>query len=188
MKMMRVAAVVALAIMLCPLALSGQQDGEAPDHWAPLRQLLGTWQGGDRTSRATSHVTHVYEFVLGDTFIRSRALAVFDPGEGEAIGEVHEDVGYFSYDSDRSVLVFRQFLSEGFVNTYVLEDSGPDALVFVSEARESAGGMRARLTFRFAGRGRYDLALDLASPGKDYWTCQQLTMRRAAEAAEDTSG
>lgn len=106
-------------------------------------------------------------------------------GEGDETAGVQEEVGYFSYDADRSLLVLRQFLSEDPVNTYTLQDSGHDAMVFVSEATESAGGMRARLTFRFSGRDRYDLALDLAHPGEDYRTCQLLTMRRATIAVEE---
>jgi hypothetical protein len=39
--------------------------------------------------------------------------------------------------------------------------------------------MAARLTFTFDGPDRYRLALELASPGKDFFSCQDLAMERA---------
>ncbi len=94
--------------------------------------------------------------------------------------EVHEDVGYFNHDPDRDLIVFRQFLSEGYVNTYTLapaEEPG-DSLVLTSESTESAGGMQARLTIRLPAPDSYEMLLDLASPGKEFFTCQRLSMKR----------
>ncbi len=104
------------------------------------------------------------------------------PKEDGTPGEIHEDWGFFSFDSDREKIVFRQFLSEGFVNTYVLGDAEPGAgvLVFTSESTEGAGGMAARLTFTFDGMNAYRLVLELAPPGKDFFACQTLMMLRVA--------
>ena len=103
-----------------------------------------------------------------------------EPKEGEEKGEVHEDWGFFSYDSDREKIVFRQFLSEGFVNTYVLEpiEPGGKKLIFNSESTEGAGGMRARLTIELLNENEYRMSLDLASPGKDFFNCQTISMSR----------
>ncbi|UCE17073.1 MAG: hypothetical protein JSV84_09185 [Gemmatimonadota bacterium] len=123
---------------------------------------------------------HTYEFVLQDKFIRSRTRAEFETKEGKEKGEVHEDVGFFSYDSDRDKIMFRKFLSEGFVNTYVLEpiEPGGRKLIFKSESTESAGGMLARLTIEFVSGDEYKMLLDLAFPGKDFFNCQAISMNK----------
>ena len=139
--------------------------------------MASIWKGhGDGST-----VTHSYHFVLQDQFIHSRTRSEFEPKEGEDAGEIHEDLGFFSYDPVRQAIIFRQFLSEGFVNTYVLEprESDEDPLVFMSESCEGAGNMRARLTIDLDGDDRYTMVLELASPGKKFFACQNLEMKRA---------
>ena len=142
--------------------------------------VLDEWQGSGPGFGGESRVRHTYEFVLQDRFIHSTTRSKFQPKEDGTPGEIHEDQGFFSFDSDRGKIVFRQFLSEGFVNTYVLEDPEPGAgvLVFTSESTEGAGGMAARLTFTLDGNDAYRLVLELASPGKDFSECQALDMER----------
>jgi len=156
------------------------ENPESVDPWAPVRVLLGEWRGVGSGVGGTSQVRHTYDLILNDKFVHSTTRSEFQPKEGESKGEIHEDLGFFSFDSDRGKLVFRQFLSEGFVNTYVLKalQPGSNRLVFTSESTESAGGMAARLTFTFEGPDRYKLVLELASPGKDFFSCQDLAMER----------
>jgi len=156
------------------------EEPEATDPWAPVRVLFGEWQGSGSGFGGESQVRHTYGFVLQNNFIRSTTVSKFQPKEDGTPGEIHEDWGFISFDSDRGKIVFRQFLSEGFVNTYVLEDPGPGsgALVFTSENTEGAGGMAARLTFTFEEKDSYRLVLELASPGKDFFECQTMVMER----------
>jgi len=164
--------VVGTCTLLAPSARAEDQD----DKWAPLRFLLGTWEGGSESSV----VTHTYEFVVQDKFIQSRTRSEAEAPDGDGPAEVHEDVGYFSYDPDRELIVFRQFLSEGYVNTYTLapKENPGDSLVFTSESTEGAGGMQARLTIRAPAPDSYEMLLDLASPGKEFFTCQRISMKR----------
>ncbi|MCK5376307.1 MAG: hypothetical protein KAJ97_04435 [Acidobacteria bacterium] len=176
--MQRLAWIVCLLalLMAAPMAVANDEAPEA-DKWAPVRPLVGAWKGhGDGST-----VTHSYHFVLQDQFIHSRTRSEFEPKEGEDAGEIHEDLGFFSYDPVRQAIIFRQFLSEGFVNTYVLEprESDEDPLVFMSESCEGAGNMRARLTIDLDGDDRYTMVLELASPGKKFFACQNLEMKRA---------
>jgi hypothetical protein len=148
-----------------------------PDKWGPVRFLLGSWKGmGDDGST----VSHHYEFVLQDKFIRSQTRSVAVPESGDLSGEIHEDVGYFSFDPDRNTIVFRQFLSEGFVNTYILDpqNASSDSLVLTSESCEGAGDMRARLIIKAYSNDEYRMILELASSGKAFVPCQDLTMIR----------
>jgi hypothetical protein len=153
---------------------------QADDPWAPVRALLGEWQGVGSGFGGESEVRHTFEFIIQDHFIHSTTVSHFEPKDDGIPGEIHEDQGFFSFDSDRGKIVFRQFLSEGFVNTYVLEDPEPGSsvLVFTSESTEGAGGMAARLTFTFDEKNSYRLVLELALPGKDFFDCQTLEMKR----------
>ena len=166
-------------LLVCALFISGVETSEKEkiDKWKPIRFLLGEWKGEGEGS----NVVHTYKFVLEDRFIHSRTRAEFEPKEGEEKGEVHEDWGFFSYDSDRDKIIFRQFLSEGFVNTYVLEQDEPGGkkLIFNSENTESSGGMLARLTIEILNANEYRMLLDLAQPGKEFFTCQTISMKRA---------
>jgi len=168
---------VVLLVFVTVLLVATSIRAEDPtDRWAPVRFLLGTWEGGS----ASSVVTHTYELVLQDRFIQSRTRSEPRDAEGKESAQVHGDIGFFSYDPDRELIVFRQFLSEGYVNTYTLTtlEAPGDDLVFTSESTEGAGGMRARLTFRRTGSDAYEMLLDLASPGKEFFTCQHLVMHR----------
>ena len=85
-----------------------------------------------------------------------------------------------SYDSDNGKLMFRQFLSEGFVNTYYLgaTTTATDSLVFIIESSESSGGMLARLTFVFKSEDAYFCHLELANPGQEFFSCQKMELER----------
>jgi len=174
----RIVSIVTLTLALTiPVAA---EEPEVTDPWAPIRVLLGEWRGVGAGFGGESRVRHTYAFILQDNFIHSTTLSEFQPKEAGTQGEIHEDWGVFSFDSDRGKIIFRQFLSEGFVNTYVLEDPKPNSgvLVFTSESTEGAGGMAARLTFAIEDDDAYRLVLELASPGKDFFDCQTLVMKR----------
>ena len=174
----RIASIVILTFGLTMLVAA--EEPERADPWAPIRVLLGEWEGVGNGFGGESRVHHSYGFILQDNFIHSTTVSEFQPKEDGALGKIHEDWGFFSFYSDRGMIVLRQFLSEGFVTTYVLEDTKPgaDVLVFTSESTEGAGGMAARLVIPFEDDDTYRLVLELASPGKDFFECQSLVMER----------
>jgi hypothetical protein len=177
----RIACVLALSLSF--MAPAASEEPDAPDPWAPIRVLLGRWHGIGSGFGGVSEVFHTYEFVIQHNFIHSTTVSRFQPKDDGTPSEIHEDWGMFSFDSDRDTIVFRQFLSEGFVNTYVMDASEADSgvLVFTSESTEGAGGMAARLTFSFENDDRYHMVLELAPPGKDFFACQTLDMERTIE-------
>lgn len=91
--------------------------------------------------------------LFGDRFIQVRNRSTYAPQEKNPKGEVHDDLGVFSFDNSRKRVVFRQFHTEGFVNQYILDaDAKPERLVFTTEAIENiAAGWRARETYGSAG-------------------------------------
>ncbi len=150
------------------------------DPWQPLRPFVGSWQGTGEGLGGAATVEHAYEFVLQDKFLRMRTKSVFAAAADGTPGEVHEDWGMFSYDPDRQRLVWRQFLTEGLVNTYRLDEASPDGRrqVWVTESAEGAGGTAARITYDFVADDEYPLILELQPPGGEFFVCRRLRMRR----------
>lgn len=141
---------------------------------APLEPFLGEWTGSAGGFGREAIMTVSYRRVLNDRFIEMRTRS-------ESDHDIHEDIGYFSYDKARCVVVFRQFHTEGFVTRYVLtgvRDEGR-TVVFDTESIENLGpGWRARLTMTRTGEDRYSFAFDLAPPEKDLSTCQAGELER----------
>ena len=111
-----------------------------------------------------------YEPILGSRFIQVRNRSTYPPQEKNAKGETHEDIGIFSFDTNRKQVTLRQFHTEGFVNQYVLDPSAASGrLVLVTEAIENIpAGWRARETYVLTGTDQLEEIFELAPPGKDF--------------------
>jgi hypothetical protein len=162
------------AFVVCSLAagLAAAQGQPSPssDPLAPVARLVGRWTGTSEGQPGKGEVDRQYERVLGSRFLQVRNRSRYPPQERNPKGEIHEDMGFVSFDSGRKRLVFRQFHVEGFVNQYLLEtNSTPDRLVWVSESIENIpAGFRARETYVFSGPDRFDEIFEIAEPGKDF--------------------
>jgi hypothetical protein len=164
-------------------AAAGQAPASAPaaDAWAPFRFFVGTWQGQGQGSPGQGQGLQTWEFILRGTFLQVRNKAVFDPQTSNPQGEVHEDLGVFSYDKARKTFVLRQFHVEGFVNQYVLENAPTDGktFVFVSEAIENIpAGFKARLTYKILDADSFEQTFDLAPPGQEFACYSKGVMKR----------
>jgi hypothetical protein len=150
------------------------QTQEAPDQWSQLRFLEGSWTGDVSGKAGIGKGEREYKFVMDETYMQCVNKAVFEPQEKNPEGEVHEDLGFFSYDQVRDILVYRQFHGEGFVNQYVLDSVSSDGktIMFTTEVIENApDGFRARLTVTKLGDDEFVEGFQLAPPGKDFGTC-----------------
>jgi len=155
-------------LILLVSALVATQTDQKKDIWQPLAFLEGKWQGGQS---GVSKVTQEYQFIFNRKFLQVKTRAVFEPTEKNPKGEVHEDLGIFSYDQSRKTFVFRQFHIEGFVNQYILEkkDDKTDELIFVSEHIENApSGTKAKEVFKIISEDEIDQSFHVAWPGKDF--------------------
>lgn len=140
------------------------------DIWEPLRKLEGKWIGTGRGEPGDSTVTRSYEFVLQGRFLQIRSQSIYPPQEKNPKGEVHEELGMFSYDKQRKLFILRQFHVEGFVNQYAQQANPTDGneITFQSEAIENiAPGWQARESYRF-GDGEFWETFELAAPGGDF--------------------
>jgi len=160
---------IVLCLSMPPTAVSQQEA----DPWQPLRALLGTWAGTGSGFGTVSEVVHEWEFVIGQHFLRLSTRSTSRAAEGSQ--EVHEDIGYLSLDADRDAFVFRQFLSEGYVNTYDVTVDGNDlpTIEFAYLDAESAGGMRAQMRLVFVSADQYEMVLDLAGPESRSWSVRR---------------
>jgi hypothetical protein len=118
--------------------------------------------------------------ILNSRFIRAQNESVYTPQEKNPKGEVHEDLGVFSFDSTRKRLVFRQFHKEGFVNQYVHDPAQTDKIVFTTEAIENIPpGWRARESYVIHGTDEFEEIFELAEPGKDFEVYSHARFKRA---------
>jgi hypothetical protein len=181
---LKITLVVALLLLACAVSArqaEGSSGEPEADPWAPIRPLLGRWEGAEIGREDASHIEREYELIMGGRFIRTSTLAVFEAAGPDTGSEVHRDIGLFSYDPDRDMLLLREFMSEGSVVTYVLERATADSLILVSERSEGAAGFRARLRYSLVDVDVHVEALDLAPPGKGFFTCHRMKMTRLSE-------
>jgi hypothetical protein len=177
------ATVIVLATALCPVLASAasQSAPSQDDPLSPIAALVGRWVGTTEGQPGKGTVERQYERVLGSRFIQVRNRSTYPPQEKNPKGEVHEDIGLFSFDSGRKRIVLRQFHTEGFVNQYVLApDSTADRLVLSTEAIENIPpGWRARETYVLSGRDQLEEIFELAEPAKDFELYSRNRLTRA---------
>lgn len=187
--MRRAVAVVALSLV-GSLSTSGEsaQSPKAPanptDIWAPLRFLVGAWEGTSNGQPGRGTVRREYRLVLRDRFIEGRTTSTYPPQEKNAKGEVHEDLAFLSYDRSSKAFKMRQFHVEGFVSeyvAYVATPTGSSEIVFNSERLENIpAGWRARETWRVTGVDSFVEIFELAEPGKDFTTYSETRLTRVS--------
>ena len=184
--MFRVVAVAALSLV-ASINMSGEpvQSPTSPanptDTWAPLRFLVGTWEGTSSGQPGNGIVRREYRLVLRDRFIEGRSTSSYPPQEKNPKGEVHEDIAYISYDRSSTAFKMRQFHVEGFVTVYAATPNSAREIVFSSESLENIPrGWRARETWRITGDDDFIELFELAEPGKDFtvYSETRLTRRR----------
>ena len=178
MGMQRIA--ILAVIVFLGAAVGAQQGASRPDRFAPLRFLAGTWRGDQAGQPGRGTAERTYQFILNDRFLQETNTSTYAPQEKNKDGEVHHHLSMISYDTARKVFVFRQFHTEGFVNTYVQQPSADDkAIVFMSEAIENIpAGYRARETYTILSRDEFTERFEIAEPGKDFELYSEARLKR----------
>ena len=177
------AAVCALFAFAAPM-FAGETVA-TPDPWAPVRFLVGEWNGSAEGEPGSGVVTRRYDFVLSERYIEERNVSSYAPREADKPGEVHEHRSFLSYDRTRAVLILRQFHEEGFVNLYALSAvaSTPTKLVFESVGFENFdNAWKARETYEIVSADEFTETFELAPPGKPFEVYSRNRFRRSAAA------
>ena len=173
--------IVILLVIACLGAQARAQQGASkPDRFAALRFLAGTWRGDQTGQPGRGTAERTYEFILNDRFLQETNTSTYPPQEKNKKGEVHHHMSMISYDTGRKLFVFRQFHTEGFVNTYVQQPTGDDkTIVFVSEAIENIPpGYRARETYTILNRDEFTERFEIAEPGKEFELYSEARLKR----------
>jgi hypothetical protein len=163
---------VPLALML--LMAASQAGAGQPS--APLKNLssleffLGRWEGTAEGKPGKGIVSREYIALLQSKILQATHRGVYPPQPANPKGEVHEDLGIYSFDASAKVIRFRQFHVEGFIVHYVQQpQTTPGTFVFVSEAIENIpAGYRSRETHVVIGPDEFEERFELAEPGKDF--------------------
>jgi hypothetical protein len=151
------------------------------DVWAPLRSLLGNWEGEASGHPGKGRQERRYELILRGRFLMGTNKTLWEPTGGNPEGEVHEDITLFSFDRRANRFHMRAFYVEGFFSDYEGREIADDGtrFVFVAEAVENGPiGMRARETLRLRGADRLSSTFEIAMPGKDFAIYTEETLRR----------
>lgn len=160
-----------LLLMLLASATAGIAADSAPDPWAPVRFLLGKWQGEAQGEPGKGTVERSYELVLAGKFIEERNTSRYAAAAPGTQPEVHSHRSFLSYDKARKTLMLRQFHAEGFVNLYAMNPGESTAmrLVFDSVSFENFNNQwKARETYEVLSVDEFVEIFELAEPGKDF--------------------
>ena len=172
----------AILVVIALLGTQGgaQQGASKPDRFAALRFLAGNWRGDQAGQPGRGTAERTYQFILDDRFLQETNTSTYPPQEKNKNGEVHHHMSMISYDTARKLFVFRQFHTEGFVNTYVQQPSADgERIVFVSEAIENIpAGYRARETYTILGLDEFTERFEIAEPGKDFELYSEARLNR----------
>jgi THAP4-like, heme-binding beta-barrel domain len=160
--------VVALSLLSCVIAPI--QKPAVADPFDRLAFLIGKWEGTSDGQPGTGTVRREYSRALNGRFIRVQNRSEYAAQPKNPKGEIHEDEGFFSFAKARNRVVFRQFHTEGFVNTYIEDaESSATKIMFVSEAIENIPvGFRARETYLVQGTDAFEEVFELAEPDKRF--------------------
>jgi hypothetical protein len=168
-----------LLLILPSLAYS--QTASHDSIWLPFKYFIGTWSGDGVSESGKGKYERTYQWIYNGTFIEIHNKSSYPPTTNNPKGEVHEDLGYFSYDKARKTFVLRQFHIEGFVNQYVLDSISPDKkiITFKTEAIENIPkGWQAKERYRIINENTIEESFELAEPGKDFSVYSKVTLLR----------
>ncbi|HME05737.1 MAG TPA: heme-binding beta-barrel domain-containing protein [Bryobacteraceae bacterium] len=140
------------------------------DPWAALRPFEGKWKGPTSGKPGKGSTFREFQFVLNGRFLSQRDTSMYQPEDPAAKQVIHEDFGFFSYDTGAQKIVWRQFHSEGMVNEYTLDSVSADgkSLEFVTTKIENLPpGYRAKKRYQILSADEIVETFWLAPAGKD---------------------
>lgn len=164
------AKILFVVILLMPL-FAFSQTTKQDSLWKPFDSFIGVWTGKGGGQPGEGDYERSYKFIFNKKFIEVKNKSVYPPSKDNPKGEVHEDLGYISYDKIRKSFILRQFHIEGFVNQYKLDSISEDGktIVFISEAIENIKpGWRAKETYQLISDKEISETFELAAPQKEF--------------------
>lgn len=172
--------VLALAVVLSSSGAIGAQAPAPVNDLAALSFFLGRWEGTAEGQPGKGNATREYISELRSKIIYAKHRGVYPAQPANPKGEVHEDLGIYSFDTAAKRVRFRQFHVEGFVIHYIQEpDTKPGTWIFSSEAIENIPkGYRSRETHVRLGPDEFEEVFELADPGKEFQVYSRTRFKR----------
>ena len=160
-----------MKLTLAALVMLAAVQGQPPvsETWKPFEYFVGSWIGEETASFGKGKGERSYRLILQGRYLISENASRFPP-QGNRAAQAHDDWTVFSYDMARKTYVIRQFNSEGFVNTLVMDRSSeiPRKMRFVAEHTENAPpGTKAVLEYEIVGEREFVERFDVRFPGRD---------------------
>jgi hypothetical protein len=171
---------ITLFIIIIPFASSAQLSKQ-DSVWLPFKTFIGKWQGDSDGQPGKGKYERSYEVIFNKKFIQVKNKSTYAPSNQNPKGEIHEDIGYISYDKARKTFVLRQFHIEGFVNQYVIQSISPDGktIVFISESIENIPkGFQAKETYSITHDNEFIETFEIAEPGKPFEVYSKATLKK----------
>ncbi len=179
MKKIKIGIIAVFVFLLPSIMLS--QISKQDSIWKPFKFFIGNWTGTNEGSVGNGVYERSYKFIFNGKFIEVKNKSTYSPTAENPKGEVHEDVGYISYDKIRKIFILRQFHIEGFVNQYKLDSISPDkrTIIFITESIENiAPGWRAKESYQLINDNEFIESFELAEPNKDFEGYSKATLKR----------
>jgi hypothetical protein len=170
-----------LYLLLILPSLTCAQTSTHDSIWFPFKSFIGTWKGEGVGESGKGKYERTYNWIFNGTFIEIKNKTTYPPSANNPKGEVHQDLGYLSYDEIRKTFVLRQFHIEGFVNQYCLDSISSDkkTITFKTEAIENIPkGWQAKERYRILNENSIEETFELAEPGKDFKVYSKVTLVR----------
>ncbi|MHA1984577.1 MAG: hypothetical protein ACW967_09500 [Candidatus Hodarchaeales archaeon] len=146
----------------------------ADNYWYILEKFLGEWTGEISGKAGNGTGYSKYERRLHSKFIYYKNRVEFPPQKDNPDGEIHEDAGYFSYDTFNETGLLRVFYGEGYVSKYDLINYDKKNSHIIFEATENENlpsGYRTKLTLDSSSESSFSEKFEIASPGQNYNKC-----------------
>lgn len=89
-----------LFLLISPCIIFSQMT-KRDSLWLLLKPFVGEWKGDGGGQPGKGKYERSYQFILNKRFIEIRNKSTYEPTTQHPNGEVHEDIGYFSYDNTR---------------------------------------------------------------------------------------
>lgn len=143
----------------------------AENPFAQFEFLIGNWQGVETGMAGDGIGFRTYQYDLGKHFITARNQSSFPISEKKPKGEVHRDFSIFSYNSNTSKIVLREFHVEGFANIYELnkELSNESKFVFITrEIENNPGNWKAKVIIEKVSDTEFTEYFQIAMDGENY--------------------
>jgi len=133
--------------------------------------LIGNWQGVETGMAGNGIGYRTYSYELGENYIMQKNQSTFPKSDKKPIGEVHKDIGMFSYNSNKKEIVYRSFNIEGFTNVFVLDSTLSTETKFgfiTREIENNPGNWKARVIIEKISDTEFKEFFDIAMDGENF--------------------